>query len=272
MEFNDYYYTATMQSASVLTADFFSHPLYTTWTVQNSQFYNKETTMSIFNTMKILGPKSLFAGFNTQAISSLPGTYLYLQGRKQSLQLFGENDLGYCMQGPISVAAGMTLWSPAMRLTVLEQAAYQTNHFNQQSLSQKCHHIYQHEGIKGFYRGTLPATLSFSLSDAIGSWLQAQLLNSFHEKKYSEVVSELSATTLAFAFASFITSPIEMVITHLRLQETNPNAFAHKTFSAAAKKIHTEKGYRGFFRASPTWTAYQTVWHLSIPFTEIVPG
>ncbi len=263
-------YTTTIQGLGALTADFLAHPLYTTWTIQQAHFYYPKP-MTFRDICKTHGFADFYAGFSPQAIAALPGTFLYLEGRKQTLALFGENNVGYFMQGPISVTAGMLVWSPAMRLTVSQQASNNSSgHFNQLSLTAKCRYIINNEGIKGLYRGALGATTSFAISDALGSWLQAQLLNYYPDNKQKKVAPQITSTALAFGFAAFMTSPIELITSHLRLHETNPTQFPNKKFTKEMKRIYCKKGYRGFFRSTHTWVAYQTAWHLIIPFVNLM--
>lgn len=258
-------------SAGYLAADFVSHPFNTVWAAQQARFYQQ--SISVFKVAyEIYKQKRLFDGFSMQAISSVPGTFLYLQGRDLALKTCGDNYLGQCMQGPMGVCAGMLLWSPASRLTMLKQTANKhdlSNPFNQLSLLDKSKSILKNDGVRGFYRGSFGVVCAFSITDALGSLLQASFLNYFPQDVRKNAPAQIFSTTIAFALAAFVTSPLEVVACHLRIRENNPQLFAAKTMREASKQIYAARGFRGFFHATPALVAHSVVWHMVIPFTTL---
>src|SRR3990167_6186633 len=163
------------QSVGFIAMDFFAHPLYTIWTVQQTADRGKSPGFceAIRQINHSKGIKGFYAGFAVQAVSAVPGTWSYLKGRELSLAVFGDNTVGQFMQGPLGVCCGSLLWSPAVTLTMFQQASSNSmlkNDFNHLSLSKKMSYIWKKEGVYGFYRGTLPFVFAFSATDALGSW------------------------------------------------------------------------------------------------------
>ncbi len=263
-----YMLQATLQSFGGFAADLCSYPWYTLW-IQKQSVPSEPTHKLAYTLFR---KKQLYAGFSAQAISSPIGTRLYLWGRDVSLSLFGKNQVGYFMQGPIGVAFGTIVWAPSMRISTWQQAA-STNAahaFNQKSIFGKCKTIWQTEGLRSFYRGSLGWGATFALTDSIGSSLLGQILDKYSENDRSGVFLQFFATTIAFSFATLLTSPIEMITAHLRLHETNKSQFPHKKFKDAARHVFQTKGCRGFFHAPLSLVAYQTIWHLVIPLAEYI--
>jgi hypothetical protein len=258
-------------SAGYLAADLISHPFNTVWAAQQARFY--QPGIPVFEVIyQINKQKRFFDGFSMQAMSSVPGTFLYLQGREFALKTFGDNYLGQCLQGPMGVCAGMLLWSPASRLTMLKQSANKqdlSNPFNQLSLLDKGKSILKNDGVRGFYRGSFGVVCAFSITDALGSILQASILNYFPQDARKNAPVQISSTSIAFTLAALATSPLEVVACHLRIRENNPQQFAAKTMQEASKQIYAARGLRGFFHASPALVAHSVVWHMVIPFTTL---
>lgn len=263
-----------LQGGFFVAVDFSVYPLYTVWTIQQSPDNGKHPTM-VQAIQKIRRARGFYAGFSMQVFSSIPGTFAYLKGRELSLKVFGDNDAGQFLQGPVSIACGMLVWSPAATLTMLQQTtgnAGTQNAFHQSSPLKKINYIWKKEGVRGFYRGTLPFLLAFSTGDAIGSWTQAQLLKQYAEKDRNTLNSQITTTALAFGASAVLTSPIEVVFAYLKLIESNPTYFKDTRFSGAIRTIYRNKGYRGFFTGLPAHIMHSTLWHTILPFKKWVNG
>src|SRR3990167_7827905 len=273
MENDSTFYDVTVRSGGYVLADLCAHPFLTVWTSQQAKFFEKK--ISVFNVIyETYKQKRFFDGFSMQAISAVPGTFLYLKGRELSLTLLGDNYFGQTMQGPMGVGLGMLLWSPTSRLTMLQQASNKKdflNSFNQLSLLGKSKSIWKKEGVRGFYRGTLGLTCSFSVTDALGSLLQAQILKCYPENDRQHACPQILSTSIDFTLAAFATSPIEIAVCHLKIQESNPEKLLSKTLPEAAKAIYLLRGVRGFFHATPALVAHSVTWHMILPFTTLCP-
>lgn len=246
----------------MIATDFAAHPFYTTWTVQQSVENNRSPSF-LEAIQKIRKGRGFYSGFAPQAITAVPGTMLYFQGQEIALTLFGDNNFGQAMQGPLGVGFGMLAWSPAATLTMSQQVSGNSavkNNFNHLSVFQKAKYIVKKDGvIRGFYRGTFPGFCAFSITDTLGFWMRAQFLAQFPEDKSMKL--KLATTTYAFAIAAILNSPVEVIFARLKIAETNKAIFKEKTMRDAAKAIYHTHGYRGFFRGLPAHILHSTIWH-----------
>ena len=265
----DSYQKSLKASAVFLAADYLSHPFGTIWTVQLAISDQPATFANTFKKVRKGG--GFYAGFGVQAATSVPGTFLYFEGRKLSISLFGDNYFGQSMQGVLGIACGTALWAPASRVTTLQQASKNSgidNAFNRLALPNQLKSIWKAEGIRGFYRGALPGTLSAAATDAIGSLIQAQIVKRYPIDQQKNFSIQLLATWIGYSIATFFLSPIDVCVARTRIAETDPVNFPDKHFFSAMKTVYRTKATRGFFVGLPAGIIHAKLSNLNLPYVE----
>jgi len=269
-----FYYTLLVNGVCTIVADFFAYPFFVIWSQQHS--VGNERTPSFARVVRAIGYskgfRGFYSGFSVSLISTIPSTLLYLIGKDIPLYCLGDSHLGHFMRGPCARAFDMIVSAPATRLMMLQQASGNptlTNNFNELSIYNKAKSIFKKGGILNFYRGAFPCFCAGSLLDGIGFWLQAQVIKLYSEERRTHIAPQVFATTFSFGMAAFMVTPIEGVVTRLRIAESNPGALSGKAFYAEAKAIYCHLGVRGFFRGTPASVAHEAVWFLILPGSEL---
>lgn len=237
-------------SAAVL-ADVFAYPIHTIWTVQQEN--SEKQTLSFLKTYKniaVNGHQQFYKGFSLAILSSVPITYLYLLGATCAITCFGDNHVGQMMQGPFAQAFSTLASAPANRFIELQQSAaadISNNAFKRLSVLAKSKKIWEESGVRGIYRGAFPLFFISAISDGLGFWLRARILQRFSKEQSHQFAPQLFATSTGFALAYFFLTPLYAIETRLRLHENNPSIFKDTTFFATMHTLHQQRGYRGFF-------------------------
>ncbi len=241
-----------------VVAEIIAHPFSTGYVVWLSGISLKQSVAQIRKT------GGIYAGFSAQLVTSFPGVFFYLEGRKLPLQFSdGKSYLAQCMQGLCGVAAGTIVWGPASRLATLQQASGNAeNAFNRLSILGKSKFIWKNEGARGLYQGAVPGACFLVVNDIIGYWLQALLLQRYSEEKRNDYIPSWLTAMIAFSFAAIITSPINVCVTRLRASESiNPT---DKKMSQVFQTVYKNSGFRGFFRALPLAMGYSAAWYATM--------
>jgi len=207
---------------------------------------------------------TFYKGFSIAALSCIPATYLYLLGAHFSITLFGNNNLGVWMQGPMAQLFSTTINAPAALFIELSQAsaersAQSNNTFKEKNLKMQFQDVLKKDSLLGLYRGAMPHFFIYSMCDALGFWIREKLLASFPERDRKKIMPQLYSTTLGFGFAYTVLSPLSVIETRIRIHETNPALFPDKQFFPAMKTLYKQRGLRGFFTGLPVAGCYGMV-------------
>lgn len=250
---NDFVALWMMRCVGIIATDFFAHPFYTIWTMQQSTQDRPLSFLTAAQKMKRVS--NFYAGFSPQAVVAIPGTLLYFAGQKTALYIFGRHNLGQCMQGPLGVGFGMLAWSPAATITMRKQAS------SDSKIKNIISDVWKKDGVRGFYRGTSPGFCAFSITDMLGFWIQAKLLAQFSEVDRKQAMPKLFSIVCAFGITAFLNSPIEVVFARAKLAATDARFSQERGMRAVAQAIYRTRGARGFFTGLPAHMTYNMVWH-----------
>lgn len=247
------------ESVAALISEILSYPVHTLWTVQQKNSVDK--TFMLSDTYKKIREsgnvhQTFYKGFSIAAFSCIPATYLYLLGAHFSITLFGDNQFGQWMQGPMAQLFSTTINAPASFFIELSQASAErsgqsNNTFKEKSLKMQVQDIIKKDSLLGLYRGAMPHFFIYSLCDALGFGIRAKLLESFPERERKKIIPQLYSTTLGFSFAYTVLSPLSVIETRIRIHETNSVKFPDKEFFPAMKTLYKQRGIRGFFTGLP---------------------
>jgi hypothetical protein len=237
-------------SAAVL-AETFAYPVHTIWTVQQEASEKQRLSfLKAYKNIAVNGHQQFYKGFSIAAFSAVPTIYLYLFGAKCAITCFGDNHVGQMMQGPFAQAFSLLASAPANRFIELEQSAatdIANNAFKRLSVVAKSKKIWEESGVRGIYRGTFPLFFISAITDGLGFWLRARLLQRFSKEQSQQFAPQLFATSTGFGLAYFFLTPFYAIETRMRLHENNPNVFKDTTFFATTRTLHRQRGCRGFF-------------------------
>lgn len=254
----------TVDLFSAVACEVLSYPFLTAWNVQIANY-----PCGLFAAMQLIARsrkegKGFYTGFSISFLASFPGLLVYLIGKDIPLWLWGDTNTAHLLRGFFAQTSGMLVWGPSTRLIALHQAAsfsQRHNIFNQKNIAQKIRYIYQHEGVRGFYRGAFPCYATSVLLDTIGFFLQRKILECFPKEKQKNIFPYLTATIIGFSIGSLVTTPLDVGITHMRINETNPNKFPERKFFPALKNGYRALGHHGMGQLALTHACYTTLWY-----------
>jgi hypothetical protein len=186
--------------------------------MQSGQYSNMHHAISTIYSAN--GIKGFYRGIGLSLCTAPLGNFLYIQGMKVSINLFGDNPFGHAMQGFTAQAGGSIIWGPAKRFMELQQMPHTGNSFSKLSLWGKIKSTWKQDGLRGLYRGTLPQYMSFATTNALAFTIKNNLDNRISNPS---VLSDIATTATGFSIASVMFNPIDVITTRLQIAELSAN-------------------------------------------------
>ena len=223
------------------------------------------------HTLNTTGLRGVYAGFWASAFASMPGTLFFLWGQTLPHRYFNDRWYTEFSRGFSGHLIGGLVWEPFSRISYLQQAAVNATIPTKLSCRDAAKMIYKKRGIRGFYQGALLNILSCSISDGIGFSLRAVINKHLYTDTQREnIFLKFLTTFMCFSLTAGMTIPLDVVVTRIKLSESNPTRFPDRHFIPAAKNLYKEFGWRGFRRSILTSMLTHGFWTLSVPFSEVV--
>lgn len=248
-------------SGAALSAEFIYYPFVTIWTMQHAQQLSFRAACN-----QIKKGKGFYTGFSVSLASAVPYALLYLLGKDLPL-LFGDNNFVQMLRGLTGQGLATLVYEPAAKMMMLTQAASNADmadNFSKLSLFRKAREIRQKQGIRAFYSAAMPAFIANAASDALGFWFLRLAKNQSLAIEKNPALHVL-ITMFCFGGAAAITLPLEVVVTHMRLEKINPKCTVLNGF----KILYRSGGARALTRGLPASMFSHGLWGSIIAFEEI---
>lgn len=106
--------------------------------------------------------------------------------------------------------------------------------------------IFREEGLKGFYRGTVPSVLGSGLSAGFYFTILRKLEHFAKSRKMNDQVSEFLASATARSMASCLVNPLNVWKTRSEILGLNE----YRSSKDSVMKIYQKEGIHGFFKGT----------------------
>jgi len=229
-----------------LVANVVMHPLDTV--KAQTQFANIDTRHSTIRTrvttiLRQDGLRGFYKGFGTVLLSTIPSTGLYFLSYGRLKTYFGTSPLGLGLAGLGAQCIAGLIFCPR---DILKERM-QTNVFNGNAwrLSK---HIFETEGIGGFYRGYWATTVLWGPYAAIYFNIYEHLKMNFGNPGQNSIVSLSMFGVIAAGIAGVITNPIDVIKLNFQVL-TKTDGSSNSAFKVATK-LWRQHGINFFFRGS----------------------
>ncbi|KAK7811093.1 hypothetical protein U0070_016033 [Myodes glareolus] len=190
------------------------------------------------------GPKSLFRGLGPNLVGVAPSRAVYFacysKAKEQFNGIFVPNSNTVHI---FSAGSAAPIIAPSDRVRGCKQM----------NTLQCARHVYQTEGIRGFYRGLTASyagisetIICFAIYESLKKYLkEAPVVSSSDgaEKSSSGFFGLMAAAAVSKGCASCIAYPHEVIRTRLREEGTK-----YKSFVQTARLVFREEGYLAFYR------------------------
>ena len=140
---------------------------------------------------------------------------------------------------PLEIVKVFSIVNP-MHLATIEQANFRTSFLISIKL------IYQAEGLKGFWRGLVPALLRLAAGSAVYFEVLNRLNLQLKNLDFTGVKSDFLSSSLARITSSFVCNPLTVIKTRFEMIGFNE----YNNLFDAFKKIQKQEGLKGFFKGS----------------------
>ncbi|KAK5576067.1 hypothetical protein RB653_007205 [Dictyostelium firmibasis] len=257
-------------ATSGLLADSIMHPIDTVRArvqiekVGQSQY--KGTFSALNQIIKNEGVSYLYKGFPIVATATVPAHALYFLGYEYSKQWvterygkrWGDSTITHFSAGFVADALGSLIWVPMDIIKQRLQVQTNTQKLNpNQTYYKGSFHagkvILQEEGIRGLYRGFMPALATygpfvgiyFSVYEKCKSTISTFL--SKEKNDYLPIPYQLGSGFFAGAFAAAVTCPLDVIKTRIQVQRTTEKQIYNGMWDSF-KTILKEEGPKAFVK------------------------
>ncbi|EGC39867.1 hypothetical protein DICPUDRAFT_85907 [Dictyostelium purpureum] len=261
-------------ATSGLVADSLMHPIDTIRAriqiekVGKSQY--RGTFHALNHIIKNEGASYLYKGFPIVATATVPAHALYFLGYEYSKSLmidklgpkWGDSAISHFTAGFIADALGSLVWVPMDIIKQRLQVQTNTQKLNpNQTYYKGSFHaakvIMKEEGVKGFYRGFMPALLTygpfvgiyFSVYEKCKSFISSTL--HYSPDQYLPIPYQLGSGFFAGAFAAAVTCPLDVIKTRIQVQRSTEKQI-YKGMFDSFKTILKEEGPKAFVKGMGT--------------------
>lgn len=204
------------------------------------------------------GPKSLFRGLGPNLVGVAPSRAVYFACYSKAKEQFNgifvpnSNTVHIFSAGSAAFVTN-TLMNPIWMVKTRMQLERKVRGCKQMNTLQCARHVYQTEGIRGFYRGLTASyagisetIICFAIYESLKKCLkEAPVVSSTdgREKSSSSFFGLMAAAAVSKGCASCIAYPHEVIRTRLREEGSK-----YKSFVQTARLVFREEGYLAFYR------------------------
>ncbi|GJQ11107.1 hypothetical protein GpartN1_g2898.t1 [Galdieria partita] len=211
----------------------------------------------LVDALKKENPVALFRGLPAAWLGSIPAQSLYISTYESCKYLFLEKthflpkNMGIALSAAIGDSVAGFIRVPPETIKQRLQAGLDP------STSKAISHIFQTQGLKGFYRGYI-AQVSRDIPYAIVLFLtyeNAKLL--FSNKRRMKARDNLIRGALAGGVASFLTTPLDVVKTRIMTHSGDVAVSSFRFWLGTVHRLVREEGWRSLWRGAGPRVSYK---------------
>lgn len=239
-----------------LIADLSVHPMDTI----RARLQTRTSNKSVFGTFKQIylkeGFRTLYKGFGTVALFTVPAHSLYFGAyelskklHEPSKNLSEKSHWVYFVSGMWAEVGGSILWVPMDIIKQKLQVQKDGNKMKYRHTYDVVKDIYKMEGIRGFYRGTIAGLLTYCPFVGIYFMLYEEWkkrVSKLYTNRNYDFASYLVGGFVSGAIASAVTNPFDIIKTNLQVFSVREGG--HSGIIAAVKSLYAEGGLSAFKR------------------------
>lgn len=204
------------------------------------------------------GPKSLFRGLGPNLVGVAPSRAVYFACYSKAKEQFNglfvpDSNVVHILSAGSAAFITNSLMNPIWMVKTRMQLERKVRGSKQMNTVQCARHVYQTEGIRGFYRGLTASyagisetVICFAIYESLKKYLkEAPLAPSTNgtEKNSTNFFGLMAAAAVSKGCASCVAYPHEVIRTRLREEGTK-----YKSFVQTARLVFREEGYLAFYR------------------------